>query len=71
MHSTSRLEIAQNPRRLRRIMAVAWLLIVVKSLLVWWAVGHWHTPFNPFWVIGPTLLFAALATAVWLTNDRE
>ncbi len=63
--------VAQYPRRLRWFMAIAWLVIVAKCLLVWWAIGHWNVALNPLWVVGPTLIFAALVTAIWLTHHAE
>jgi hypothetical protein len=41
-------------------------VILVKSVAVVWAVGRYHLPFNPLWVIGPTVTFAALATLVFV-----
>jgi hypothetical protein len=71
MHLSNYVDVAQYPRRVRWIMAGAWLLIVVKCVLVWWAVDHWHMAFHPLWVVGPTLLFAGLATGVWLTHHED
>jgi hypothetical protein len=56
------------PERMHRFMAVAWLLVLAKCALIWWAIGHWHVPFHPLWVVGPTLLFAVLATGAWLAG---
>jgi hypothetical protein len=52
-------------------MAVAWVLVAVKCTLVWWAMIHWSVPFHPLWIVGPTLAFAALATAVWLAHHED
>lgn len=52
-------------------MAVAWVLILAKCVLVWWAIGHWHVPLHPAWIVAPTLVFAALATALWVTHREE
>lgn len=65
------IDVAQYSIRSRWIMGVAWLLILVKCVIVWWAIDHWHMPFHPAWVIGPTLAFAALASLLWVTHDRE
>ena len=51
-------------------MAVAWVLIAIKCVVVWWAVERWHMPFHPMWVIAPTLAFAALATFLWVTHHE-
>lgn len=52
-------------RRIERLFFLAWVLIAIKSAVVLWAVPHYHIPFSPFWVIGPTVIFAALCTAVY------
>jgi hypothetical protein len=53
-------------RRVEHILAWGWLLIVIKSIVVWWACTKYAVPFHPFWVIGPTIAFAALCTAIYL-----
>ena len=53
-------------RRVRNVILACWAVILVKSVTVVWVVGHYHLPFNPMWVIGPTVTFAALATFVFL-----
>jgi len=60
---------APRNRQVERFMAVCWILIVVKSAAVVWLFGHYHVPVNPLWVIGPTVAFAALCTAVYLLRD--
>lgn len=71
MNSPIHFNVAQYPLRVRWIMAVAWLIIIVKCFLVWWAVGYWHMAFHPLWVVAPTIIFAALATGLWLTHREE
>ena len=63
--------IARYPRRVRWFMTIAWVLIAMKCVLVWWAMNHWNVPFHPLWVIGPTLMFAALVTAIWATHEED
>jgi len=63
--------VAQYPRRVRWFMAIAWMLIATKCVLVWWAINHWNVPIHPLWIVAPTLVFAALATALWLTHYEE
>ena len=60
---------APRNRRLERFIAICWVLIVLKSAAVVWLFGHYHVPVNPLWVIGPTVAFAALCTAVYLLRD--
>ncbi len=71
MNASGYINVAQYPRRMRWFMAVAWMVIAVKCLLVWWAIGHWNVPVHPLWVIAPTLLFAALVTGLWLVHRPD
>lgn len=63
-------DLAQYSPRARWFMLVAWLLVLVKCVLVWWAMLHWQIPFHPLWIVAPTLLFAALASLIWATHHR-
>ena len=56
---------ARHRLRVEVLIRVVWGIIFVKSLVVVWAVHHYQMPFSPFWVIGPTVGFAALATAAY------
>jgi hypothetical protein len=56
-------------RRLERLFAVCWVLIIIKSFAVVWLFDHYHVPVNPLWVIAPTLIFASLCTVVYLLRD--
>jgi hypothetical protein len=60
------LDKARYPVKMRWFLLVAWIVILVKCAVVWWAIGYWRVPFHPGWVVYPTLTFAALATALWL-----
>jgi hypothetical protein len=71
MNLPSHFDLAQYPRRIRWVMALAWLLIAVKCSLVWWAIGRWHMPFHPLWIVAPTIVFAMLATGLWATHHEE
>lgn len=62
---------AHYPRRMGFFMSVAWALIAVKCTLVWWAMIHWNIPFHPVWIVAPTVVFAALATILWLTHHED
>lgn len=55
-------------RRDRWFLGVAWSAIAAKCVLVWWAIAHWQVPVHPLWIVAPTLLCAALATALWVTH---
>jgi hypothetical protein len=56
-------------RRVEQLLIACWVLIAMKSILAVWAVHRWHVPFNPLWVIAPTVMFAALCTAVYLWRE--
>ena len=53
-----------NPR-IDRLFMLGWVLIALKTVFVLWAVPHYHIPFSPYWVVVPTVIFAALCTAVY------
>ncbi len=65
------LDATRYPVRMRWFLSVAWLLILAKCTLIWWAMVHWSVPFHPAWIVVPTLLFAALATGLWLGPHDE
>ncbi len=65
----TRESIARNAWAEKLILA-GWLVIVGKCLLVIWAINHWRVPFDPYWINIPTVLMAALATAVYRWRDR-
>lgn len=71
MNHPIHIDLAQYPRRVRWFMAVAWLVILAKCVFVWWAVERYNMPFHPLWVVGPTIVFAALVTAIWLAHHPE
>lgn len=51
--------------RVENLIRFCWALIMVKSFVVVWLVHRYDIPFNPLWVVGPTVVFACLATAVY------
>lgn len=65
------IDIAQYPVRGRWFVAIAWSLIALKCTLIWWAMIHWNVPFHPLWIVAPTLMFALLATGLWLTHHED
>lgn len=65
------LGVAQSARGVRWLMTIAWLLIAVKCVWVWWAVNRWQMPFHPLWIVAPTIVFAGLATALWLAHRED
>ncbi len=71
MHLPVHINIAQYSSRVRWFMGLAWIVIVAKCVLVWWAMAHWRVPFHPMWIVGPTLVFAALASVLWVTHHED
>jgi hypothetical protein len=59
---------ARNPW-VERLILAGWLLIVVKCFVVIWAIRHWAVPFHPYWIIVPTILMAALGTALYYWRE--
>jgi apolipoprotein N-acyltransferase len=57
----------RNPR-MERLLVWMWVLIAAKSAFVWWACSHYPVPFSAMWVIGPTVLFGILVTAVYASH---
>jgi hypothetical protein len=53
-----------------RLIIGGWILIGIKSIIVWWACAHYALPFHPLWVIVPTLAFGTLCTGVYLYARR-
>ena len=60
---------APRNRRVERMLGLGWLLIVLKSFAVFWLFDRYHVPVNALWVVAPTVVFAALCTAVYLLRD--
>lgn len=60
----------KTERLLRRIIVIGWILIAIKSALVWWACDYYALPFHPLWIVGPTVAFGALCTGVYLYAKR-
>lgn len=56
-------------RRVERVIAVCWVIILIKSFAVIWLFDHYRVPVNALWVVAPTIIFAALCTAVYLLRD--
>lgn len=57
-------------RRSELVLVVCWLLVLAKSLGVWWLCETYpQVKVSPWWVIGPTLLFASLCTWLYVRRD--
>jgi hypothetical protein len=46
-----------------------WVLITFKCVAMWWLMTAYRVPIHPLWLIGPTILFGLLATAVYIWRD--
>ncbi|OHE89429.1 MAG: hypothetical protein A3G75_01155 [Verrucomicrobia bacterium RIFCSPLOWO2_12_FULL_64_8] len=60
--------IRRHPLVEKSILA-GWLIIVVKCFVVIWAIDHWAVPLHPYWIMVPTIIFAAVCTAVYYRRD--
>ena len=58
----------RDPRTLRVLLA-GWILIAGKCWLITWLIHRYHVPFDPLWIVGPTVLFALLCTFVYYRRD--
>ena len=56
-------------RRTEKLILAGWVLIAVKSWLMIWLVEKYRVPINASWVIVPTVVFAALCTALYFWRD--
>ncbi len=56
-------------RRVERMFAICWGIILVKCVAVVWLFNHYHVPVSALWVITPTVIFAALCTLVYVLRD--
>lgn len=65
------LDVTRYPVRMRWFLGAVWMVVLAKCALIWWAMVRWQVPFHPVWIVLPTLLFALLATGLWLSADDE
>ncbi|MGH8021125.1 MAG: hypothetical protein ACREIA_23165 [Opitutaceae bacterium] len=64
----------RRPRRFRSIdgfVLAGWALILVKCLLASAAIRHWDIPIDDFYVWGPSIMFGALCTGLYLFFGHE
>jgi hypothetical protein len=56
-------------RRSEMLLLVGWLLIALKTWGTFWIVQRYQMPFNPWWIVAPTLAAAAVCTWIyWRRN---
>jgi hypothetical protein len=58
----------RNPRT-EKILLWGWVLILLKSFLMIWAVDRYHMKFNANWIIIPTIVAALVCTAVYFRKE--
>ncbi len=56
-------------RRAERLLGWCWALIALKCVATFWVVRHYAMPFNPWWVVAPTLLAGAACTWIYLRRN--
>ncbi|CAM2945385.1 hypothetical protein [Rariglobus hedericola] len=56
-------------QRSERWIVIGWALIAVKCTALWWLIETYHVPIHPMWLVGPTVLFGLLATALYIWRD--
>ncbi len=52
-------------------IGIVWAIIIAKCIVVKWAVAAYAMPFNAWWIILPTLFFAAIATVLWVWHREN
>ena len=50
----------------RKWLILGWVAIAAKCAAVWWLIEKHRVPIHPLWLVGPTILFGLLATAVYI-----
>jgi hypothetical protein len=55
--------------RTEKLILTGWAFILLKSWAIIWLVGKYRVPINADWVIVPTVIFAAVCTAVYFWRD--
>jgi hypothetical protein len=53
-------------RRTELVLGLGWVCVIAKSFAVDALCEAYAIPFAPFWLIGPTVAFAALCTWVYV-----
>ena len=56
-------------RRSERWLVIGWGLIFAKCTAMWWAIEAYRVPIHPLWLVGPTIVFGLLATALYIWRD--
>ncbi len=59
----------RRSRRSEALLIGGWLLIGLKCWATFAIVAHYRMPFNPWWIVLPTLAAAAACTWVYLRRN--
>lgn len=51
--------------QVERLLWGGWALIALKTVFLFWVVAKYHMPFSAWWVVLPTVIFAAICTGVY------
>lgn len=51
-------------------IVVGWSLILLKCVLASLAIHHWDVPIHDFYVWGPSVIFGALCTFLYLRREE-
>ena len=64
--SSSEREAGASDNNTRKWLVIGWAAITAKCAALWWLIEKYQVPIHPLWLVGPTLLFGLLATAVYI-----
>ena len=56
-------------RRSERWIVLGWALIGLKSWGTFWLVARYEMPFNPWWIVLPTIFAAAVCTWIYCRRN--
>ena len=59
----------RRSRRSEFLIGFGWVLIGLKTWATFWMVDHYTMRFNPWWIVLPTFVAAALCTWVYLRRN--
>ena len=65
------IEMRRRARPVDAFVIGGWTLILVKCVLASLAIRRWDIPIHDFYVWGPSLMFGALCTWLYLRGEAE
>lgn len=66
-----KVSVARRLHRVDRFVVLGWTLILGKCVLASWAIRRWDIPIADFYVWGPSIIFGALCTYLYLARGEE